>query len=135
MTIKNIDYTNDRIREKEEKEEKKEDSKEQKAYQELIKKFNEKANKLKILYKIGLQYKHPHLYKIKKHKFLFWNWEEEEEMAHIIYLEDYFVFYDGLSSKTFREIEEILNNIDIKFEVKLKSGKIPAKYKILEELK
>lgn len=134
MTIKDIDYTNDRIRKKEKKEE---NIKEQKVYQELIKKFNKKAKELDSPYRVNIKHNYPHLTKIINNKILFWNYKEMEEITQIIYLnnENYFVFYGGLSFKIFNDIEKILNNIDIKFEVKLKSGKIPAKYKILEELK
>ena len=139
MVIKNIDYTEER-RKKEEKKE--ENSKEQKGYKKLSKEFNEKAKELNINYKIGMIYKYPHLLRIKKRKLLIWNWEEDEELNQIYHDDgklwkdgEYFSFINGLDSNVFKEIEGILNNINIEFEVKLKGGKIPAKYKILEDLK
>lgn len=133
MTIKEIGYTEERINEKEMK---KEDDEEQKRHKKLIKEFNKKAEELKSYYRIGIKYAHPHLNKIVNRKLFFWNYKEVEEITQVVYISigDYFVFNDGLNFKIFKEIERILNSISIKFKVKLKSGKIPVKYKILEEL-
>jgi len=137
MTIKEIGYT-EKIMKNEER--KKEERAERKKYGELVKEFNKKAKELKSPYKIKITYKHPHLIKIVDRKLLFWKYQEDKELNQLVYInrytdnDNYFVFFDGLDIKTFKEIEDILNSIDIKFEVKLKSGKIPTKYKIIEEL-
>ncbi len=135
MTIKELGYTEERIGKEEIK---KDERAERKKYGELIKEFNKKAKELKSPYKIGLMYGHPHLIKIIDKKLLFWEYQEERELNQLVHINwgnnDYFVFCDGLNIKTFKEIEDILNSINIKFEVKLKSGKIPTKYKIIEEL-
>lgn len=135
MTIEEIGYTEKRMKSGKRTKEK---SEEQKRYRKLMKDFNKKAEELNSPYRILLSYEHPHLNKIVKKKILFWEYEEKIELNQLVYLNwsnnNYFVFCDGLNIKTFKEIEDILNSIDIRFEVKLKSGKIPTKYKIIEEL-
>lgn len=138
MTIEKIELTEKRLKEKERE---KEDRKEKEKYDELMKKFNSEAEKISCPYRVLIEYSCPHLYKISNQKFLFWKWRGTEKITQIVWInwlkepgEDYFVFNDGLEVKTFGEIEQILNRIDLKFKIKLKGEKIPAKYTILNEL-
>ncbi len=133
MTIDKIGYTEKRIKRKEGENTKKE---ERKRYKKLLNEFNKKAEELKSPYCIRLLYNYPHLSKVVNRKLFFWSYKEILEITQLVYIDggNYFVFSGGLDFKTFKDVEEILNNISIKFEVKLKSGTIPVKYKILEEL-
>ncbi len=129
MTIEKIDYTSERI---EEEENKKELEEKKERNLKLIELFNKKAKEMNSNYRIFISGKYPHLFLIKK-LLIFKN---QEELNQIYYSkdEDEFSFIDGLDEYTFKTIEPILNNIDIKFNIKLKSGEIPIKYKILENL-
>lgn len=129
MTIENIDYTTER---KEAKRNKDEKTNEQIVYQKLITSFNKKAKEINSPYRILISYEYPHLYLIKK-----WLIFEDKEKINQIYYskeKNTFSFIYGLDEKTFKAIEIILNKLEIKFDIELKSGKIPTKYKIIKNL-
>ncbi len=132
MTIEEIEYTAERKEEKEKKDEKKEEREE---YSKLIKEFNKKAEELNIPYKISFtsrEYAHAHLFSMQK--FLWFKLPSQLNLIYYDKEENRFSFINGLDYKVFKNIEEILNKINIKFVIKLKDGKIPEKYKIVKEL-
>ena len=129
MTIEKIEYTSERIKEKRKK---KEENQKEKTDLKLIESFNKKAKEISSPYRIFNSMGFLHLFLLKKW-FIF---EYKEELNQIYYSksEDEFSFIRGLDEHRFRAIEPILNNIDVKFKVELKSGKIPTKYKIIDNL-
>ena len=130
--IEEIGYTSSRIKEKEEKEEKAE---EEKAYLRLIKIFNKEAEKRKSPYRILMLCSYPHLYFLER---WFFNLLENKKEISQIYHDkntNQFSFIYGLTEEVFKAIEPIIININIKINVKLRTGEIPVKYKILKNLK
>lgn len=135
MTIEKIGYIEKLKKSGENKEKKRE---ELKHYVKLITEFNKKAEELNSPYRIRILYNYPCL-TLNKSFLFFKHYEDINTLFYrkkdgYCYFKDCFVFYDGLDIKTFKEIEPILNDINIRFEVRLKDGKIPTKYKIIEEL-
>jgi len=131
MTIEKIDIS---IKRQGALEKEKEAEEERKIYEEMCKDFNQEAKKRNSSYRMLIAYLYPHLYLIKR--WFFNLFEERKELNQIHYNKnDYmFSFINGLDEKVFKDIEPILNNIDTKFEIFLKSGEVPTKYKILKSL-
>ncbi len=135
MVIEDIDMDEGILEEEKEQEKK---TKERKKYIELIKEFNREAEKINCPFKIKIDGNYPCLYTTEK-KFIF---TEEKEYNTIYYYDnlgldnnkELFIFHGGLDYDVFKAIEPILNNIKSKFKIKLKNGKVPPKYKILENL-
>lgn len=130
MVIEDVGYTEKKLKAIEEAKERAEELKKHKKLGDI---FNEKARKLNIPYRIFITHgQYPHLFKIGT----FLGFKNNSELNQIYWRKetDIYSFIDGLPLKVFNDIEKILNNIDIKFDINLKNGKIPNKYKILKEL-
>jgi len=136
MVIEDIELDIE-IAKKAEKKEK--EIKEKKKFIELTKEFNTESEKINCRFKIKYNGDdlYPHLYTIEK-GFIF---KEEKEYNAIFYYDEneicekeIFFFSDGLDYNIFKEIEPVLNKLKQNFRIKLKNGKVPTKYGIIQEL-
>ena len=135
MVIDKVELTDER------KEKLSEDGKaksEEERYEELMEDFNKEAIKIKSPYRLVIERKYPKLISSTR-GFIF---SKTIEYTDIFFREkdtfnkkEYFYFYNGLDLNVFKDIEEILNKLDgYNFNIELKSGEVPTRYKIIEEL-
>lgn len=131
MTIEEIEISGER---QEALRKEKEKVKEGKKYEGVCKEFNQEAKKRNSPYRILITCLYPHLCLIERWFFNLFEYRKELNQMYYDKDENKFSFIDGLDNDVFKAIEPILNEIEIKFDVKLKNGEVPTKYKILQNL-